>query len=216
MNSLSEQEVYWDKVAEEKEFQVPFRMDLFQKYVSKEMKVLEVGCGYGRNLSRLYNNDFSNLIGIDISQRMINRGLRQYPYLDLRKSSGYALPFPENAFDAVILVAVLTCIPEREKQQRLISEVLRVLQIGGVLYVHDCMLNHDGRNTERYEKYQDKYREYGVFELPEGAVVRHYTKEHINEIMSDFDQKIFEIGVHTTMNGNRTNGFCFVGIKKKV
>ena len=112
MNSLSEQEVYWDKVAEEKEFQVPFRMDLFQKYVSKEMKVLEVGCGYGRNLNRLYNNDFSNLIGIDISQRMINRGLRQYPYLDLRKSSGYALPFPENAFDAVKRLGGRSKVPE--------------------------------------------------------------------------------------------------------
>lgn len=216
MNSLSEQETYWDKVAEEKAFPAPFRMDLFQKYVSKEMKVLEVGCGYGRILSELYNNGFSNLIGIDISQRMINRGLRQYPYLDLRKGNGCALPFPENAFHAVILVTVLTCIPESEKQQRLISEVLRVLQTGGMLYMHDCMLNQDRRNTERYEKYLKKYGEYGVFDLPEGAVVRHHTKEHIKEITREFDQKFFEVGVHTTMNGNRTNGFCFAGIKKRV
>ncbi|MCP4675279.1 MAG: class I SAM-dependent methyltransferase [Deltaproteobacteria bacterium] len=216
MDLLFEQEAYWDKVAETKDFPVPFNTELFQKYVSKEKKVLEVGCGYGRVLDKLHNVDFKNLIGVDVSQRMINRGQRQYPYLSLRKSDGDVLPFPENVFHAVIFIAVLTCISESEKQRNLMSEALRVLKNDGILYVHDCMLNQDTRNIERYEKYQEKYGEYGVFELPEGAVVRHHTEEHIFDITQEFEQIVFEQGTHTTMNGNRTNGFFYIGKKKNI
>jgi len=87
MALISGQEAYWDKVAEKKEFPVPFSIEMFQRYVSKEMNVLEVGCGYGRILNELHNSGFESLIGIDISQNMINRGLRQYPYLNMKKSN---------------------------------------------------------------------------------------------------------------------------------
>ena len=216
MNMLTEQEVYWDKVAEKKEFSIPFKEELFQKYVSKEEKILDIGCGYGRVLNELYNYEYKNLTGVDFSQGMINRGLRQYPYLNLRKNDGKKLPFPDNTFHAVILIAVLTCISQSEKQWELISEILRIMKIRGVLYVHDCMLNYDNRNVERYERYQEKYGEYGIFELSEGAIVRHHTREYIISITKGFDLLLFEEGIHTTMNGNKTNGFCYIGKKKDV
>lgn len=215
MQSISEQEAYWDKVAEEKEFGVSFQIHLFCKYVSKEMKVLDFGCGYGRILNDLFQYGYKDLVGIDSSQGMINRGLRQYPYLNLIKMCNSVIPFPDDTFHAVILISVLTCIPENEKQAQLITEVLRVLKRGGILYIHDCMLNQDRRNIERYNKYKEKYGEYGVFQLPEGVVVRHYSKEHLIEITKEFDQIIFEKSTHTTMNGNKTNGFCFIGRKKE-
>ena len=216
MSSLSAQEDYWDSVAERKKFPVPFSIDLFKRYVSNDKAVLDVGCGYGRILNELNKSEFVNLIGIDISQKMIDRGLRQYPYLDLRKTNGGILPFPEDTFHAVILIAVLTCIPESEKQKMMMSETLRVLKVGGILYVHDCMLNSDERNIERYEQYQEQYGEYGVFELPEGVVVRHHTKKHVEEITKIFHKEIFDVSEHTTMNGNRTNGFCYIGRKTDV
>ena len=216
MNLLAEHEAYWDKVAETKEFPVPFEIDLFQQYVSKEMMILEIGCGYGRILNNLFNTGFSNLVGIDISQNMINRGLRHYPYLDLRKTTGGELAFPENTFHAVILIAVLTCIPENEEQYKMMSAIFRVLKSEGVLYIHDCMLNKDQRNIDRYELYKDKYGEYGVFELTEGSVMRHHTKEHIDKLTKIFHREHFVSSEHTTMNGNRTNGFCYIGRKKEV
>ena len=105
---IPDQKEYWNKVAEEKEFPTPFQMEEFRKYVSKEMKILDVGCGYGRTLNELYNQGFKNLTGIDYSQGMINRGLRLYPHLNLIKNDGNTIPFPDNEFDAVILLAVLT------------------------------------------------------------------------------------------------------------
>ncbi len=213
MPTTADQEQYWDKVSDKKEFPVPFQIDEFKKHVSKEMNVLDVGCGYGRTLNELHKDGFKNLVGVDFSKGMINRGSKMYPHLKLIKNENGLLPFPDNTFDAVILIAVLTCIWESEEQYKLVSEIRRVLNNDGILYISDFMLNQDKRNIERYEKYQDKYGRYGIFELPEGAVVRHHTKEHVLEITNDFQNVAFEPKIYATMNGNRSNGFYYIGKK---
>lgn len=215
MKKTSRQEKYWDKVAEEKEFPTPFQIDEFKKYVSKEMNILDVGCGYGRTLNELHNHGFKNLTGIDYSQGMIERGLRLHPYLNLIKNDGKRIPFSDNEFDAVLLIAVLTSSYKDEDQMNLISEILRVLKDGGVLYINDYLINQDERNINRYNEYKEKYGTYGVFELPEGAVFRHHKREHILKLTEDFEKFVFENKVYDTMNGNRSNGFYYIGKLKK-
>ena len=214
MKKNSAQEKYWDKAAEKKEFPTPFKIEEFEKFVSKEMNILDVGCGYGRTLDELHNRGFENLNGIDYSQGMINRGLRERPYLNLIKTDGDKIPFPDNEFDAVLLVAVLTSNTKDEEQENIISEISRVLKNGGILYLTDFLINQDKRNLERYQKYKDKYGIYGIFELPEGAVLRHHTEEHILELAKDFKKCVFQKTVFDTMNGHKSNGFYYIGKKK--
>jgi len=90
----SQQEKYWDKLAEEKEFPTPFHIEEFEKYASRDMNILDVGCGYGRTLNKLYNNGFKNLSGVDYSQGMIDRGLKLYPHLNLIKMMEIRSHFP--------------------------------------------------------------------------------------------------------------------------
>ncbi len=215
MNSNHDQVKYWDKVAEEKEFPTPFQIQYFKKYVSKEMKILDVGCGYGRTLNELHNLRFKNLKGIDYSQGMIDRGLRLHPYLNLIKADGEQIPFPDNEFDAVILLAVLTSSYKEEDQKNLISEISRVLKNEGILYINDYLVNQDHRNIARYEKFKDKYGTYGTFELPEGAVFRHHTKKYIKKLTRNFEELIFEETIYDTMNGHKSNGFYYIGKLKK-
>ena len=209
------QERYWNKVAGEKEFTTPFQISAFEKYVFKESKILDVGCGYGRTLNELHKCGFKNLFGVDFSQGMIDRGRKLYPHLDMKNSNG-GLPFDDDTFDSVLLLAVLTCIIEDEGQKKLMSEIQRVLKDSGILYINDYMINEDQRNIERYDKYKDKYGKFGIFELPEGAVVRHHTKDHILEITKDFHGLVFQLVIYTTMNGNKSNGFYYIGEKKQV
>ncbi len=61
-----------------------------------------------------------------------------------------------------------------KEQIALLKEIKRVLKPNGILYINDFLLNTDERNIERYKLFQDKYQKYGVFELPEGAAVRHH------------------------------------------
>ena len=211
MTKTIDQEKYWDKVAEEKEFPTPFQIKEFKKYVSQERSILDVGCGYGRTLSELNDRGFKNLTGVDFSQAMINQGLKLHPQLNLLKNNGDKLPFPDDKFDAVLLIAVLTCTANPEEQENLISEISRVLKSGGILYINDYLINDDQRNLERYQQYQEKYGTYGVFELPEGAVLRHHTPEYILKLTKDFQELIFEKTIYNTMNGNKSNGFYYMG-----
>lgn len=207
-------EKYWDKVAEVKKFPTPFQLREFEKHVIRRMDILEVGCGYGRILNQLHEAGFKNLNGVDLSQAMINRGLRLHPHLNLHKNDIDGLPFSSSEFDAVILIGVLTSNIKEEDQDHLISEISRVIKSGGILYLSDFLLNDDARNLERYKKYKDKYGIYGVFELPEGAVLRHHTEEHIKELIKDFEELIFKKTVFRTMNGHESNGFYYIGEKK--
>lgn len=202
---------YWNSVSEQKEFTTPFQAEEFSKYVQREHTILDVGCGYGRTLDELYHNGYRNLIGIDFSSGMIERGKLQFPYLDLRVKNDAKIDMPDASVDAVILFAVLTCIRTNEEQEQLLSEIKRVLKPRGILYVNDFLLNTDARNLSRYEKFKEVYGVYGVFELPEGAVCRHHDEAWIEDLLKDFSQLEYKHLTFTTMNGHQSNGFYFIG-----
>lgn len=206
-----DQEKYWDSVSETKEFPTPFQIDQYQELVKEDNKILDIGCGYGRTLNELYQKGYKNLFGVDFSQGMIDRGLKQFPYLNLKKNIKNTLPFSDNSFDSVILIAVLTCIYDSHSQENLISEIKRVLKPDGVLYINDYLINSDERNLTRYKNFEEKYSTYGVFELPEGALVRHHKEEYIFDLMKDLEKCKYEKVVYTTMNGNKSNGFFYIG-----
>ena len=208
-----EQRDYWDSVSEKKEFTTPFQAEAFSRYVGKDALIVDIGCGYGRTLNELYQQGYSHLIGFDFSPEMIRRGQRQFPDLDLRVKEDETIALQDASVDAVILFAVLTCIVKNGDQQKLISEIHRILKPNGIIYVNDFLLNTDERNTSRYSQYQEQFGVYGAFELPEGAVVRHHSEEWIRELLHDFGQEEFEHLIFTTMNGHKSNGFYFIGVK---
>lgn len=211
------QQDYWDNVSEKKEFTTPFQADGFSKYVKQDSYILDVGCGYGRTLNELYHSGYQNLIGIDFSSGMIERGKEQFPYLDLRvKKEADKIALPDASVDAAILFAVLTCIRTNEEQEQLLSEIKRVLKPNGILYVNDFLLNTDERNLSRYAKYKEIYGVYGVFELPEGAICRHHDESWIKQLLNDFSELEYNHLTFTTMNGNKSNGFYFIGEIKDI
>ena len=207
------QQIYWDKAASKKEFTTPFQMDIFKTCVSRQSVILDVGCGYGRTLNELYQEGFKKNCGIDFSQKMIERGRQLYPFLDLKKCNS-VFPFNDNTFDAVVLVAVLTCIVNNNNQELLMDEIQRVLKPHGSLYINDFLINHDQRNVDRYNEFKELYGTYGVFELDEGALLRHHTTNHLFHLTRNFETRKFETFVYTTMNKHASNGFYYLGMLK--
>ena len=55
-----------------------------------------------------------------------------------------------------------------------------------------------------------EYGTYGIFELPEGVVVRHHRKEWIEELTGSFVQLEFEPFEVRTMNGNKSQAFQYL------
>jgi len=208
---MKQQDKYWDKVAPIKEFTTPFDMELFKKYVKKDANILDYGCGYGRTANELMNNGYANLTGIDFSEGMIERAKKEKSTIEFRVVKNNVLPFKDNSFDAVLLLAVLTCVINNDEQENIIKEIKRVLKTEGIIYINDFLLNTDPRNLRRYEKFKEKYDCYGVFELDEGATLRHFDEKRIRELTNRFKQIEYKKVVYTTMNGNKSNGFNYIG-----
>ncbi len=204
---------YWNRVADEKVFSTPFQIEIFSKYVDKSMKILDVGCGYGRTLKELYDNGYRNLIGIDFSSKMIERANSSYPDISFKISEGKKLDFEDNSIDCVILLAVLTCITNEDDQYHLISEIHRILKKGGVLYINDFLINDNDMYIKRYEKYKDKYSKYGIFETEDGGVFRHHSEEYLDKLLSKFNCLEKEKLKYKTMNGHISNGLYYIGRK---
>lgn len=215
---MDQQRKFWNEIAEEKEFSTPFHLDVFTKHVRPDAKILDYGCGYGRILYELYQAGYHNTVGIDISEKMIERGKSIHPYLKLLKIEGKGnncFEFEEQSFDVVISQSLFTCIPFSEEQNLTIKRIYDMLKPGGYLFFTDFLITPNPRNKARYSKYEKKYNHYGIFELPEGGIFRHYTQEEISELLKDFEILMSDTEVFTTMNGNLTNGIFCVAKKSK-
>lgn len=204
---------YWDRVAHEKRFSHPLRLDWLARYSNQQARILDYGCGYGRTLEGLSSAGYVSVVGTDFSKAMLQRARREVPDSKLIRNDGAALPIKSESFDAVLLLAVLTCMPDDNDQRILLREVERVLRPGGLLYISDLLINNDARSRERYERDAERYKCYGVFELPEGVVVRHHRKEWIAEVTRSFRQLEHEPFTVTTMNGNPSSAFQYLGRK---
>lgn len=207
------QRAYWNGLADTKEFTTPFQADIFTRLVPRDAAIVDVGCGYGRTLAELRDAGYTRLLGLDISERLIDRGQALHPDLDLRVQASPRLDLPDASRDAALVFAVLTCMVDDEDQRRLIAEIRRVLKPGGILYVNDFLLNSDARNRGRYARYPDKTRAHGCFVLPEGAELRHHDETWIRQLLSGFETLVWQTTVYPTMNGHCSNGFYWFGRK---
>lgn len=201
---------YWDSVAHDKQFSFPLRREWLAHCIDPQARILDFGCGYGRTLAELSAAGYENSIGVDFSFGMLARCRSQFPSAKLIQNFDQIIPLRSNSVDAILLIAVLTCIPRDENQLALIREIKRVLCPGGVLYLGDFLLNTDARNRNRYERFAGKYGAYGTFELPEGVVLRHHRREWIDQLTASFERLESELSEVTTMNGNRSAAFQYL------
>lgn len=102
----------------------------------KQGKVLDVGCGTGYVLFPLFNNGLS-IIGVDISIAMIKHAKKR-ANTDFIVCDAEHLPFRSSLFTTVVVAATLHHLPDPSNT---ISEVYRVLNEGGHLYVDEPLYN---------------------------------------------------------------------------
>lgn len=105
------------------------------------MRVLDAGCGEGRNLPYFVRNGFDQW-GVDtnpVALRLLRmQGKSWNPTFDPEKfieGDLAELPFPPAAFDAVLCVAVLHFAPDEVHFSRMTDELLRVLKPSGSLFI---------------------------------------------------------------------------------
>lgn len=111
-------------------------LSVVKRYATPQSRVLEIGCANGINLERLRSGVGCSGAGIDPSASAIEKGLRDFPGLDLRRGTAEALPFEDGAFDLVWFGFCLY-VTDRPLLPRVVAEADRVLKDGGYLVIVD-------------------------------------------------------------------------------
>lgn len=106
-------------------------------YFPETAKVLDVGCGMGREAFALNDMGFT-VIGIDISEKVINQVTelsKQIGYsIPFSVYDGYTLPFEDNTFDVVIIWAQTFGIMHGNTYKvKFLHECRRILKKDGLL-----------------------------------------------------------------------------------
>jgi SAM-dependent methyltransferase len=214
MQDLDVQIDYWDRIGPSKPFAHPVNLARLKEYVDPAGRILDFGCGYGRVAGFLWSHGYRSVIGVDPAAAMVAAARERFPALEFRVlDNAPHVEVPDAAVDAVLLFAVLTCVPGDAGQRAIMQEVTRVLAPGGLLYLSDLWLQTDRRNIARYEAGRARHGTYGVFDLPEGVTVRHHDRRWIEELTRGFDRVAVDELQLPTMNGNTADGFQWFGRK---
>lgn len=111
-------------------------IQVIEKYLSSQDKVLEVGCGTGRIIISLMKRNKISGYGVDFSEKSI-RLAKKLAYhsktpLEIIKADLINLPFPDNFFDVVFGDSVLEHILDYE---RVLKEITRVTKDNGKVII---------------------------------------------------------------------------------
>ncbi|MDR6224155.1 class I SAM-dependent methyltransferase [Desmospora profundinema] len=100
-------------------------------------RVLDIGIGTG-GFASLFHQRGSRIVGVDISEKMLEQCREQYPDFVLQQGSFTPLPFKAGEFDAAISSFCFHEVASAERPEAL-AEVYRVLKPGGLFCLLDIL-----------------------------------------------------------------------------
>jgi ubiquinone/menaquinone biosynthesis C-methylase UbiE len=119
------------------------QLEEFSKLLPDGGRVLDAGCGVGQPTAEfLAKRDFQ-VIGVDISNRMVELARRNVPNAEFKQANIAALEFEDEYFDGIICVYTLWHIP-RTKHPSIIQNFYRMLGDGGILVLNTGVYESEG------------------------------------------------------------------------
>lgn len=124
---------------------------VFDKYLNKQDKILDLGCGTGRTTFHLYQSGYHQIIGVDLTPEMIAKAieLNKYFQVNILFKIGDArnLEFNNQHFDAAIFsFNGIMSIPNSKERRRALKEINRVIKKNSIF----IFTTHDRDKDENY------------------------------------------------------------------
>lgn len=107
------------------------------------IRVLDLGCGTGRDLAYLAEHGFRRLAGVDLLSASLSEARTRVRAAALALANGAELPFADGAFDAVLQTTALSSIVDPGVRARVAAEIARVTRPGGLIVSYDMRVVRD-------------------------------------------------------------------------
>ncbi len=124
--------------------------------LSKNSKVLDLGCGPGFDTAKLLKKGLI-VEGFDLSDDLLEIARRLNTKTTFTQGDMRKLPYDNDSFDGVFAKASLLHIPKRDIS-KVLSEISRVLKPNG--YVHIAVKGGEGEGTLIEDDYGYEYRRF--------------------------------------------------------
>lgn len=154
------------------------------------MKILDAGCGEGRNLTYFLQNNYA-VAGIDSNPgairmlqfvaRSLNPSLTKDNFIEGKIE---AMPYENGAFDLVICSAVLHFAENHAHFEKMMDEICRVTKKGGLIFIR----------TASSIGIEDKLGTSvdGVYNIPDGSRRYLIHRRHVEEIAKKYQLEYVE------------------------
>ena len=154
---------------------------LMKGRISPDAKILDAGCGIGRNSEFFVRNNF-DIFGIDIENQAI-QGVKEQAAswnasYDLDRfviADLIEIPFPENDFDFIISSAVLHFSTDRAHFTKMFDELVRVLKPGGILFIR--------MTTKHTLAHLSQHLHDDVYHIPDGSTRYLLDLDYLEDLM---------------------------------
>lgn len=156
----------------------------FIKALESNTKLLEVGCGNGKNM--LYRNDIDSY-GIDISEEQVE--ICKSKGLKVKKANMTSLPFGSNEFDNIICIATYHHLDNANDRKKALLEMYRVLKPSGKLLLTVWAMEQELNSKRKFTSSDEMVS----WELDGSTYYRYYhiykegeLEKEIRELSSEF------------------------------
>lgn len=169
-------------------------------------KILDAGCGDGRNLHWFLKNNFE-IYGIDQNEEAIAQVRNANPEKIKNRftvASVEHLNFKDNFFDHIISSAVLHFASNHKHFKTMLKEMLRVLKPDGTIFIR--MTTSHGMETLLPEQ------ETGVYDLPDGSSRYLLSLKLLKELSQNWKFSLAE--PFKTVLVNKERSMCILVIRK--
>lgn len=156
----------------------------------KSYKILDAGCGEGRNLIYFIRNGYriwgidKNADAVQMLKYLIKSVNKEYPLDRFAVGEIDAMPYPDHEFDAIISSAVFHFAENKNHFLSMISETVRILKPGGILFAR---MAADVGMKDQIKPMGD-----GKFLLPDESVRYLLTKQQLQDILDIYGLEFIE------------------------